>query len=180
MTRAEFRPIVATLCAGLDREMAPAQAEVWFQLLERFPAEACQAAVLRFLSEATDSFLPAPGVIVRLVTEALHGVAAGPEAAYAALCRVRREYGSTIHRGDFQARPHLGNELWKLAEGLGGWGAFCNVESVNRAVEFAQVRAAWERMSERTMAALALPSALRPQIRDAGALREAPSRLEAK
>lgn len=167
MTRAEFRPIVATLCAGLDREMAPAQAEVWFQLLERFPAEACQAAVLRFLSEAADTFLPAPGTIIRMTTEALCGASEPAESAYRRLCAVRIGWGAQVHRGELIARKHLDDRLWSIIEGLGGWERFCGEREGSQSTEFAQFRSSWNSATAAAVLAVAIPQEAQPRIQQA-------------
>lgn len=171
MTRPEFGLVSAMLCAGLDREMSPEQSEVWFALLERFPAWAVKAAVVRHLSESTDPFLPTPGVISRLTVEAITGKTESAESAYRRLCKIRISWGSMVHRGELVARKHIDEQLWGVIEGLGGWERFCGERDGSQSTEFAQFRNAWERAATEAVLALAVPEAAQPGVTGASAKR---------
>jgi hypothetical protein len=162
MTAAEFVPITALLSAGLDREFPSHQVEVWFLLLGRFPADAVRAAVLRHLSESSDSFLPPPATIVRLTIEAMSGESESAESAYRRLCEVRLAWGELIHRGDLIARKHLDDRLWNVIESVGGWSMFCGVRECSQQTEFAQFRNAWSKAQEREVMLKVLPPSVRP------------------
>lgn len=165
MTRPEFGTAIGTLCAALDREMSRETAAVWFSLFERFPRSALEAAVLRYLAESTDTFLPAPGRLLRFAVEATHGPSETIEAVYGELCRIRREFGITVHLGEMQAMEHLTPRLRAVVDGIGGWVSFCDGTSADRGIEFAQVRGVVERMGDRERTSLALSG---PKLRTIG------------
>lgn len=173
MSKAEWATIAATIAAGTREQITRATAEIWYAVLRDLPAQAVQAAALRYLAECQYPGLPTVGRLRALAVEAIHGRPLSPESAWASVTEAIHRHG---YPNPASAREALGPQCWAVIQGIGGWGRICESHSGDRAALFAQFRDGWLRSSESDQRDRHLPPALRPPRRNlAGSIDAEPS-----
>lgn len=165
MTRAEFLPCLAVLEAGCCTPIPTTTVDVWYSVLGDLPVEGLQAAVTRILSERTYPGLPPVGQLRQHAVEFIYGRIATPEEAFARMRQGLSKYGARITQEEREKlRNFVGQSIWNVVQGIGGWQRISDSSTRDRAVLYSQFRDAWMRETERRRMERSLPYKARPSV----------------
>lgn len=159
MTKREFIVAIAALECGIGSGLSEQQCTVWFTVLGDLPADALRAAVKRYLQECEYPGLPPAARLRRLAAESTNGIAITAEAAFARVKTARSQWGY-VEPG--KAKKFLGEAIWSVIEGTGGWSKYCDHSPEQRPMIFSQFRDGWNRQVERRSSLARLSDDVRP------------------
>jgi len=161
MTETKWRDCAKLLEVATGKRFERAQLDGYFSLLERFTDNAISAAVQRYVSTSQYPTIPAVGLLVQYASEFENGLAMTPEDAWKIVKKAISRFG---YDQPARARPAVGQVIWDVIDGLGGWVKVCDTPDSQSTTFRAQWREAWLRASNRRDTLAALPEAIRPRV----------------
>lgn len=159
MTKAEFVKIMAYLSAGYGgKEIPPATADVYWDLLNDLPASIVLAAVKKVLVRSEYPSFPTVGALRKAATGLLDGHAPTATDAWGEVLAAVRKYG---YYREAEALASMSPEVAHVVKCI-GWQEICASEEPD--VVRGQFRVAYERFVERRQEERALTPDLKQML----------------
>lgn len=161
MTKAEFAKIAAYLSAGIGKKMPSETMDVWFDILQDFPAELILMAVKKALSSYEYATIPPVGVIYKAAAELVTASIPSPVEAWG---EVQDQFRRT---GSYGAPVFSNPMIHKAVSAMGGWVDLCRSEEPTGVIRAHFLRI-YEGLQEGEAARIKTPSLLeriaKPQL----------------
>lgn len=159
MNAGEISTLLTFIESLYGKNVSPTQSkttiEAWLMVLADLDYREVQFAVVALSSE-NRNFPPNPGQIrSKLATAKTNTIPA--DEAFGLIREAVRKFG--LYQED-EARKYLGPEIWLMVSRY-TWSYFCEMQRDNITTYAAQFRRAWEGESERKLAQVQIPEAVR-------------------
>lgn len=174
MTREHLLKGMALIEAAVDKAFTNAQVALWQEMLEDLDARAFLLAVQRCIQEMEFPSLPTVGRIRRYADEAIFGIDSTSDEAFALVRQAARRFDDAGD-GQREAAAFLGERVWAVVEGVGGFRRFTAATVEDYASLYAQFRDTWHARVDRQRSLRRLQAGVRPRLAGPdGLLRELP------
>ncbi len=141
-----------------QRPMPADQINAYYEVLSDIPKDALHAAVLRAIQESEQNFIPPPGLIRRLATEAQYGVIPPWGQEWERVLIYVRRFGRA-RASDAEAK--LGPFTWRIVRQV-GWQELCNTEAIG--VQLSQFRDLYNSAAQAETTNRRISEELRPVV----------------
>lgn len=163
----ELSRILAPVSLACQKAISKEHAGIYHEVLSGLDQESLAIAVSRFLSEAADTSLPMPGLLLRYADEAANGVELTADQAVDLVWKAIRKHKSYDMDCVRAAYADLGPKISAAMDAAGGYQRFCDCSSGDKGTLIAQFREAWNANVRREEQARRLPAALVPRLNGA-------------